>query len=247
MSRNGGGGCRQLSNVGRFGCRRLESHVVGKMDTAHLMPSARRLPLLDAALAVWVAAWIALGIAIGVSVHNLTGLSHTVVVEGQAVETVGHSLKPLGGVPLVGGSIGGTAEQVQQAGASAVESGRTSASSIRDLSVLLAIAVALLPSVPVFGFYLPLRIQRAREARALRRDVQLHGSDPRFHAFLARRAASSLGYTRVKELDALHWSEGEHRHSLALAAAELRRLGIDTRLLSGPSTRSPRPATRARA
>lgn len=137
------------------------------MDIPHLTPGARTLTLLDAALAVWVAAWIALGVAIGIEVGNLTSLSHTVVLEGQTLETVGRTLRPLGGVPFVGGEITHAAGQVQRAGASAVGSGRSSASSIGALSVLLAIAVAVLPSVPVFGFYLPWRLRRRNEARAL--------------------------------------------------------------------------------
>lgn len=136
------------------------------MDIAQLMPRTRTLPVIDAVLAVWVAAWIALGIAIGINVSNLTTLSHTVVVEGHAVETVGRTLRPLGSVPFVGGDISHTAVQVQQAGASAVQSGQSSAASIKALGVLLAIAVALIPSMPVFGFYVPLRVQRMREARA---------------------------------------------------------------------------------
>ena len=117
------------------------------------MPSSRTLHLLDAALAIWVAAWIALGVAIGVNVGHLTALSDTVAQDGRAVETVGRSLYSLGSLPLIGGEISKDAEQVRQAGASTASSGRRSASSIHALSVLLAIAVALLPSVPVFGFY----------------------------------------------------------------------------------------------
>lgn len=195
------------------------------------MPSARTLPLVDAALALWVAAWIGLGIAIGINVGNLTALSRTVVTEGRAVETVGGALRALGGVPLIGGEVGHTAEEVRRAGAGAVSSGQSSASSIEALSVLLAIAVALLPSVPVFGFYLPLRIQRVREARALRRALRQHGGDPRFEAFLARRAIESLGYRRLREISPAPWSDVEDGHCATLAAAELRRLGIDPALL----------------
>lgn len=201
------------------------------MDTAHLMPSAQRLPLVDAALALWVAAWIALGVAIGINVGNLTALSHTVVAEGHAVETVGRALRPLGSAPLVGGEVSHAAGQVQRTGASAVASGRSSASSIEALSVLLAIAVALLPSVPVFGFYLPLRVDRAREARALRRALREHEGDRGFEAYLARRALGSLGYQALREISPAPWTALEDGDCSALAAAEVRRLGIDPALL----------------
>lgn len=197
------------------------------MDTSHLMPGTHALRFIDAALAAWVAAWIALGVAIGIDVDNLTGLSHTVVAEGRAVQTVGASLHALSSVPLVGGEVATAARQVQRAGASAVANGTSSASSIHALSVLLAIAVALLPSVPVFGFYLPLRIRRVRETRALRRAVHDHGEDPAFRSFLARRAIQSLGYEQLSKISQTPWQDLETGRCAELAAAELRRLGID--------------------
>jgi hypothetical protein len=197
-----------------------------------LMPSSRALHLLDAALAIWIAAWIALGLAIGVNVGHLTALSDTVAQDGRAVETVGRSLYSLGGLPLIGGEIAKDAEQVTQAGASTASSARRSASSIHALSVLLAIAVALLPSVPVFGFYLPARLERRREAAALRRALRDHGPDPDVEEFLARRAIETLGYHRLRRLSPAPWAEVEAGHRTALAAAELRRLGLDPGLLS---------------
>ncbi len=199
-----------------------------------LMPSSRVLHLLDAALAIWVAAWIALGVAIGVNVGHLTALSDTVAQDGRAVETIGRSLHSLGSLPLIGGEISKDAEQVRQAGASTASGGRRSASSIHALSVLLAIAVALLPSVPVFGFYVPARLERRREAAALRRALRDHGPDPDVEEFLARRAIEALGYHRLRRLSPAPWAEVEAGHRAALAAAELRRLGLDPGLLSEP-------------
>jgi hypothetical protein len=192
------------------------------------MPSNRALHLLDAAMVLWVAAWIGLGVAIGINVEHLTDLSHTVAADGSAVQTLGKSLSGLQSVPFVGGSIGHAAAQIRHAGASAVASGHSSASAIHALGVLLAVAVALLPSVPVFGFYLPLRINRRREAQALRRALQQYGGDPRFEAFLAQRAAASLGYRRLSAIPGA-WADVEDGRNDRLAAAELRRLGIDGR------------------
>jgi hypothetical protein len=188
-----------------------------------VLPSARALRLLDAAMVVWVLTWIGLGVAIGVNVNHLTQLGHTVSLEGGTVQAVGKALGTLGNVPLVGGDLGRAAEQVQQAGASAVASGQSSASAVNSLSWLLAIAVALLPSVPVLGFYLPLRVRRRREARALALAVREHGADPRFRAFLARRAAASLPYGSLPPGPEA-WTEADRDR---LAAAELGRLGID--------------------
>ncbi len=138
-----------------------------RMYSSDLLPSARALRALDATLTAWVLIWIGLGIAIGINLDDLTGLSHTVSHEGHAVETIGAALRPVAALPIVGASVSQAATEVQRAGASAVASGGASASSIERLSVLIAIAVALLPSVPVFGLYVPLRLQRRREARAV--------------------------------------------------------------------------------
>lgn len=184
-------------------------------------------------MATWVLAWIALGVAIGIDVHHLTTLNETIATDGHAVQRVGHSLSALSGVPFVGGSIGRAAAQLQSAGTRAATGAARSAGSIRDLSVLLAIAVALLPSVPVLGFYLPVRIARMRETRAVRRAVRAPGSKARLRAFLAQRAVDRLDYGRLEAvLDGSDYDSdvGEQ----LLAAAELRRLGIDPRALAPP-------------
>ena len=195
---------------------------------SRLLPSAHALRLVDIAMALWVAAWIGLGVAIGINIHQLIGLSHTVSADGKAVQEVGKSLSAVAGVPFVGKAIGSTAQQVQSAGASAVASGASSASSIRTLSVLLAVAVALLPSMPVFGFYLPLRLARRRETRAVRKALREHGLDAGLTAFLAQRAVVTLDYDRLRDAANASGAAGKGQGK-RLAAAELRRLGIDPR------------------
>lgn len=195
------------------------------------MPGTSELHVLDVALVIWVLVWIGFAVAIGLQLSDLANLSHTAIVVGRAVQSVGSSFGLLGNVPLVGGALGGVAHHVQAAGASAVSGGESSQSSINTLSILLAIVVAVLPSVPVFGFYLPVRLDLRREANALREAVLLHGADPAFQAFLARRAVNSLGYHRLREVAAVPWAELSAASTAELAAAELRRLGIDPSLL----------------
>jgi hypothetical protein len=104
---------------------------------------------------------------------------------------------------------------------------------------LLAIAVALLPSVPVLGFYLPARLERRREAAALRGALRDHGSDSDFQAFLAMRAIEALGYHRLRQVSPAPWADMEAGRYTALAAAELCRLGLNLGQLI-PSWRSHR-------
>jgi hypothetical protein len=208
------------------------SLVPGSPTLRGIVPSTRALHVLDMALGAWVLAWIGLGVAIGLKLSDLSGLSHTAVVDGRAVESVGRALGVAGSVPVVGEAFAGVAHQVQVAGASAANGGASSLSSIHALSFLLAIAVALLPSIPVLGFYLPVRLDLRREAEALHQAAVTYGDDPAFRAFLARRAIDSLGYHRLRGLAARPWEQTLSETDCSeLAGGEIRRLGVDPGLL----------------
>ena len=198
-------------------------------SSGRLLPSARALRVVDFTMALWVGAWIGLGVWIGVDVHHLVRLNDTVAADGTAVQQIGHTLSTLSSIPFVGGTIGRTGAQLQHAGARSAAGATASAGSIRQLSVLLAIGVALLPSVPVFGFYIPLRIARMRERRAVRRALRSGESGPQLRAFLAQRAVATLDYN---QLQATVDGGDDRTQEQRLAAAELRRLGIDPRALT---------------
>lgn len=197
----------------------------GAATSSRLLPSARALQLIDLAMVLWVAVWIGLGVAIGVEVHQLTDLSHTISADGAAVQQAGRALGTLGALPFVGHTLGQTALQVQRAGSNAIAGGASSASSIRSLSVLLAIAVALVPSVPVLVFYLPLRLARSREVRSVRRALRDREATYDLKKLLAERALARLDYGRLGE--AIRTDGNVSDRTGRLAAAELRRLGID--------------------
>lgn len=182
--------------------------------------------LLDLALTAWVCAWIAIGVAVGVEVGQLSELSRTVVKEGLAVHTVGTSLRSLGGVPVIGGPIASDAKAVQAAGASAVASGSGSESAIGALSVLLAISVALLPTVPVLLFYVPARLQRRRDAAAVRQALRDSSDVAELREFLAQQAQHTLGYHRLRRLGVPLSAPLNQEDVTVLAEAELRRLQI---------------------
>ncbi len=210
--------------------------TTGSRTVRRTVPNSAGLTAVDGVLAGWVLVWIGLGVAIGIKLSDLSGLSHTAILTGHAVQALGKSFGLLGQVPLVGGALGGVAGQVQSAGANIAGGGASSLSSIHALSVLLAIAVALLPSVPVFGFYLPVRLDMRREARALRDAVAQHGEDPAFRAFLARRAIYTVGYHRLQGVSATPWAHADSEAGTTeLAAAELARLGVEPGLLGNAS------------
>lgn len=121
------------------------------------MPRRRGHRLLDALLVLWVVGWVALAVSVAVEVRGLRDLSETVTRTGVAVRESGEALGSLSGVPFVGDRVSEPAEQVQQAGRSAIESGRASRDSIETLSILLAIAIGGIPPIAVLGIYLQLR------------------------------------------------------------------------------------------
>lgn len=188
--------------------------------------SGRAVRVLDAGLAVWMVAWIVLGFAIGREVRHLTRLSDTVVTAGRAVQETGQALRSLEGIPFVGGRIAELDRRIEAAGRSAVASGRESRASIGNLAVLLTVAIAVIPTVPVLALYAPFRISRRREVRAIRRAARQAGGDPAFDEFLARRAAENLPYHRLREVSENPWRDLEEGRHRALADAELARLGL---------------------
>jgi hypothetical protein len=180
--------------------------------------SARAMRVLNVALAVWAAFWIGIAAYTAYEVASLRALSHTVVKAGTATESTGHALAAIGGLPFVGGRIAHLAAQAVAAGASARTSGASTAATIDQLAVLLGIAIALIPTVPLLALYVPLLLSWRRDREAVRRAVARWDGEPDLEAYLAQRALSHLPFHEVREL-----GPGDAE----LAAAELRRLGLD--------------------
>lgn len=186
--------------------------------------SARAMRFLNVALAIWAAFWIGIAAYTAYEVHALRSLSQTVVKAGTATESTGHALAAIGHLPFVGGQISSLAAQAAAAGASARARGSETAATVDRLAVLLGIAIALIPTVPLLALYLPLALSWRRDRNAVRRAVAQWDGEPELEAFLARRA---LAHLRFDELRALGYAGHEgYVPDAELAAAELRRLGL---------------------
>jgi len=188
--------------------------------------SGKMVRLLDVAMVLWTAGWIVLAVAIGRQVQHLTQLSDTVTRAGAAVRDTGTALRTLENVPFVGQRIGELATRIDEAARSAVASGRDSRESVQRLSVLLTVAIAISPTIPVLALYMPFRISRARDVRAVRQAARRAWDDPAFQEFLARRAVENLPYHRLREITPNPWRDLEQGRFEPLAEAELRRLGL---------------------
>jgi hypothetical protein len=193
--------------------------------------SARAMRTLNVALAIWAAFWIGIAAYTAYEVAALRTLSQTVVKAGAATESTGHALAAIGGLPLVGGRISHLAAQAIAAGASARTSGASTATTVDHLAVVLGIAIALIPTLPLLALYLPLLLSWRRDRAAVRIAVTRWDGEPELEAYLAQRARSHLPYHELREL-----GPGDAE----LAAAELRRLGLDRKARRHEARRRPR-------
>ena len=191
---------------------------------------AKTLRRLDVFIVVWAAVWIGVAAYTAHEVQVLHDLSSTVVKTGVAVDTTGRALQGIGSIPLVGSQIGTLAGQVRAAGQSAQASGAATRNSVDNLSILLGVAIGLIPTVPALVLYLPLRIGWRRERRAIVDAVRRWGGQPSLEDYLARRALEHLPYHELREVDENPWSHLDDGGRRRLAEAELRRLGLDVDL-----------------
>lgn len=195
------------------------------MSSVPAFLSARAMRVLNVSLAIWAAFWIGLAAYTAYEVSALRSLSQTVVKAGAATESTGHALAAVGHLPFVGGQISHLAAQAIDAGATARTSGASTASTVDRLAILLGIAIALIPTVPLLALYVPLALSWRRDRNAVRRAVAQWDGEPELEAFLAHRALAHLRFDELRELG-YAGSESSARNA-ELAVAELRRLGLD--------------------
>jgi len=180
---------------------------------------------LNVGLALWAAFWIGTAAYTAYEVAALRTLSHTVVKAGTATESTGHALAAVGHLPFVGGQISHLAAQAVAAGASARTSGAATAATIDRLAVLLGVAIALIPTVPLLALYVPLLLSWRRDRKAVRNAVARWDGEPDLESYLAHRALAHLRFDELRKLG-YDGTAGSPANA-ELAAAELRRLGLD--------------------
>ena len=181
-----------------------------------MSPPSRGMRLaIDAAIVGWLIAWIVIGVQVGRGVKSLGDLSDTAVLAGRAIEQTADVLDQIGSIPVIGSPVGDLADSIRRTGRSARQNGAASRDDVNDLSVLLGLSIALIPTIPLAAVWIPLRIRWRRERQAVKR--ALATGSPDLERLLAERARTSLPLDQVLALEA------DRR---ALAHAELERLGV---------------------
>jgi hypothetical protein len=182
----------------------------------------RRRALADALVVAWVIAWALAGFAAGSALDKLSEVTRSAESAGAAVVRTGESIRDVD-APVVGAVFEDAGDEIVEAGRDAQAQARESGADIRTASILLGLAVWLVPTLPLLFTYGPARLHRGRESRALRALLRDHAGDPDLDSLLAVRAAAHLPYHRLRALGA------PRADDRVLADAELAREGVTRR------------------
>lgn len=181
--------------------------------------------LLDAAVVVASLLFLRLGQVVYDAVQRLRGPGEQLERAGSGLAGgLGDASRRVGGAPLVGDRLRGPLDAAAGAARSVAAAGVEQQQVVHRLAVVLGLVVALLPVAYALSRWLPYRLRYAREAGAAR---QLRGDTE----LLALRAAANVPLHRLARLGpdpVTRWRSGEPGAAQALAALELRRLGLRT-------------------
>jgi hypothetical protein len=187
-------------------------------------PALRTRQLVsDALLLLWLAAWAWLAHAVHEAVQRLAGPGRSLEDAGRSIGSgLGGAAERAGDVPVVGGALRAPLAGAADGGRALERAGVAQQSAVDHLALLLALVLFVLPAAWALARWLPGRLRWRRNARAallLRADVDL----------LALRAATSAPLDELARLGPEpvgRWRRGEPGAAEALAALELRALGL---------------------
>ncbi len=118
--------------------------------------------LLDGLVIFWLVLWLVVGAWSGFTIWQLSGLGDTITTSGEALQSAGEALQTVGETPVVGEGPGRLGDQVVSTAADIGVRGQEIKTQLRVLSLLLGLSIMLMPTTPVLGLYLPLRLARPR-------------------------------------------------------------------------------------
>jgi hypothetical protein len=193
---------------------------------AERLPTAIVQLLTDVLVVLWIYLWVRAGLWVQDMVEKLG-------VPGQKLQTAGtgiaDNLADAGGkvnrVPLVGDQLVKPFNGAASAARSLADAGRDQQAIVDQMALLFALVAVAVPMALVLFLWLPLRLRWMRRAgiAAAVRD-QAAGRD-----LLALRALASQPLNELSRLGpdiAQSWRNGDAEAVDALAALELRRLGL---------------------
>lgn len=200
--------------------------------SALALPRARRRSLA-VVVALWVLLWLVAGAVTGYQVRQLTDVSDSLVESAEALDSAGIALQDIGRLPLIGERPEALGNEVRETAQEIDRAGAASRETVRTVSVLLGLALVLIPIVPVVAVYLPLRRASSRERTAVKRALTGTPDDPVLEEYLAHQAVQNLPYSTLRQVTTDPWGDLRRGSFRRLANAELTRLGLATRQRRG--------------
>jgi hypothetical protein len=193
---------------------------------AERIPTAIRQLLTDIVVVLWVYLWIRAGLWVHDMVEKLA-------VPGQKLQSAGSGIADnladaggkVGRVPLVGDQLVKPFNGAADAARSLADAGVQQQEIVGRLALVLTILALSVPLALVLFLWLPLRLRWMRRA-AIACSVR---DEPAGRDLLALRALAGQPLTELTKLGpdiAQSWRNGDAEAVDALAALELRRLGL---------------------
>jgi hypothetical protein len=198
----------------------------------------RSVVAMDLLVLLWTVVWLVLGVTVGTFVERLGAVGESVEGAGQAIHRAGDAVGRLSEVPLVGDGFEAVADEIRTIGDGTVENGRSVEQDIDTLALLIGVGLAAGPTLPVLAVWIPPRVSRERERRALKRSLK--SGDGVALAYLANRAVAGRLFRELRSASDDPVADLAAGRYEALAARELEHLALASR------SWLPRPATTAR-
>jgi hypothetical protein len=198
----------------------------------------RSVVAIDVLVLLWTVVWLVLGITVGTFVERLGAVGESLEGSGHAIHRAGDAVGRLSEVPLVGEGFEAVANEIRTIGNETVQNGTSIEQDIDTLALLIGVGLAAGPTLPVLAVWIPPRVSRERERRALRRSLK--SGDGVALAYLANRAVAGRLFRELRTASDDPIADLAAGRYEALAALELEHLALASK------SWLPRPAGMAR-
>jgi hypothetical protein len=183
----------------------------------------------DLVVVGWVALWVWLALQLRERLLRLAGPGESLQRAGTSFTgSLNDAGDKVGRLPVVGDDVAGAFRQAGGAGDTIADAGRRQVDAVHQLALFVPGLLLLLAAGIVVALWLPARVRWTREAGAVRR--LLSGPDA-LEVFATRAVVrrSTRELAALPEATVTRWRAGDEDAATALAALELRSLGLRPR------------------
>ncbi|NCT89549.1 hypothetical protein GXB85_01075 [Cellulomonas sp. APG4] len=199
-----------------------------KLYADHPARRARQL-VGDLGVVAWVVAWVLVGRAVHAAISRLAAPGRTLEDAGASLEAgLGDAAGGVADVPLVGERLRSPLDAAGGAAGTITRAGQGLQDGVAQLADVVALTVAAWPVLAVLAVWLVVRVRFARRAGVASALVAA-GTAEELFALRALARAPLPVLLRVTDDPAGAWRRRDPDVVPALAALELRRVGVDAR------------------